>query len=104
MGKRLGTAFLSLLISGASNRDKLLLCIQFVLYLFRAQQTWFYDWHEVCTKQGTKAGVAGYPAGQAGYLECTEGDTMQKLMDDSYKLYIDGQWVDASTGKTTSTY
>ena len=29
---------------------------------------------------------------------------MQKPMDDSYKLYIDGQWVDASTGKTTSTY
>ena len=29
---------------------------------------------------------------------------MQKPMDDRYKLYIDGQWVDASTGKTTSTY
>lgn len=29
---------------------------------------------------------------------------MQKPMDDTYKLYIDGQWVDASIGKTTPTY
>lgn len=29
---------------------------------------------------------------------------MNKPMDDSYKLYIDGTWVDASDGKTISTY
>jgi len=29
---------------------------------------------------------------------------MKKPMDDSYKLYIDGQWVEASEGKTTATY
>jgi len=29
---------------------------------------------------------------------------MQKPIDDSYKLYIDGQWLDASTGETTPTY
>ncbi|TWJ19139.1 aldehyde dehydrogenase family protein [Geobacter argillaceus] len=29
---------------------------------------------------------------------------MKKPMDDSYRLYINGKWVDASTGKTTDTY